>query len=289
MKHYSYRTEKSYVYWARRYIYFHDKKHPKTMGSGEVRSFCSHLAEKEHVSASTQNQAFNALVFLCTHVVKKELGVIDAVRAKRTKWLPVVLARAEVERVLALLSGTRAIMATLLYGSGLRLMECHRLRVNDIDIEQRQIIVRDGKGFKDRIAVLPESVIPDLTKHLERTKALHQAFTARRYGEVPYALEHKYPNAKYEWGWQYVFPAKYVSTDPRSGARRRHQVYESTLQRAAKKSDQACRNHHACRMPYLASQLCHLFAGIRLRYPHRTRTAGTQRRQNDDDLYPRDE
>jgi integron integrase len=238
MKHYSYRTEKSYVSWARRFIYFHDKKHPKTMGSCEVGSFWSHLAETEHVSASTQNQAFNALVFLYKHVVKKDLGVVDAVRAKRPNRLSMVLTRAEVERILAFLSGSQAIMATLLYGSGLRLMECHRLRAKDIDIEQRQIIVRDGKGFKDRITVLPETVIPDLTKHLERTKALHQLFTARGYGEVelPYALERKCPNAKYEWGWQYVFPARKVSTDPRSGARRRHHVHESTLQRAVKKA-----------------------------------------------------
>ena len=240
MKHYSYRTEQCYVYWARRYILFHNKKHPNTMGASEVRSFCSYLAEKEHVSASTQNQAFNAMVFLYRHIVKKELGVVDAVRAKRPGRLPVVLSRTEVERILLFLSGTQEIMATLLYGSGLRLMECHRLRVKDIDIEQRQIVVRDGKGFKDRITVLPEAVIPGLTKHLERTKALHQLFTERGYGEVelPYALERKYPNAKYEWGWQYVFPAKKASTDPRSGARRRHHIHESTLQRAVKKAIQ---------------------------------------------------
>ena len=240
MKHYSYRTEQSYVYWARRYIFFHGKKHPNTMGAPEVRSFCSYLAEKEHVSASTQNQAFNALLFLYRHVVGEELGVVDAVRAKRPSRLPVVLSRTEVERVLRLLSGTQALMATLLYGSGLRLMECHRLRVKDIDIEQRQIVVRDGKGFKDRVTVLPETVIPDLTKHLERIRALHHIFTERGYGEVelPYALERKYPNAKYEWGWQYVFPAKSVSIDPRSGARRRHHIHESTLQRAVKKAVQ---------------------------------------------------
>jgi integron integrase len=209
VKHYSYRTEQAYVYWARRYIFFHNKRHPNTMGSDEVRAFCSHLAESERVSASTQNQAFNALVFLYKHVIKQELGAIDSVRARRPRRIPVVLTRTEVERVLSFLTGTQAIMATLLYGSGLRLMECHRLRVKDIDIEQRQIIVRDGKGFKDRITVLPEAVIPDLQKHLKRTKALHEVFTERGFGEVelPYALERKYPNAKYEWGWQYVFPA----------------------------------------------------------------------------------
>ena len=183
-------------------------------------------------------QALNALVFLYKQLINKELGTIDAVRARRPKRLPVVLTNTEVYSVLSFLSGTPAIMVTLLYGGGLRLMECHRLRVKDIDFEQRQITVRDGKGFKDRITVLPESVIPEIEKHLERTKALHQVFTARGYGEVelPYALERKYPNAKYEWGWQYVFPAKNVSSDPRTGARRRHHVHESTLQRAVKKA-----------------------------------------------------
>ncbi|MBW8036316.1 MAG: integron integrase [Planctomycetes bacterium] len=238
VKHYAYRTEKSYVYWARRFIYFHNKKHPRTMGTCEVRAFLSHLAQHDNVSASTQNQALNALVFLYRQVMQKELGSIDAVRARRPKRLPVVLTQSEVEKILAFLSDTPAMMATLLYGSGLRLMDCHRLRVKDIDFEQRQIVVRDGKGFKDRITVLPESVIPDLKKHLEKTKALHQVFSARGYGEVelPYALDRKYPNAKYEWGWQYVFPAKDVSADPRSGARRRHHIHESTLQRAVKKA-----------------------------------------------------
>ena len=238
VKHYSYGTEKSYVYWVRRFIYFHNKAHPRNMATREVRAFLSHLAQQEHVSASTQNQALNALVFLYRQVIQKELGSIDAIRARRPKRLPVVLTQAEVRRILTFLSDTPAIMATLLYGSGLRLMECHRLRVKDIDFEQRQIVVRDGKGHKDRITVLPESVIPDLKRHLEKIKALHEVFAERGYGtvELPYALERKYPNAKYEWGWQYVFPAKNVSTDPRSGARRRHHIHESTLQRAARKA-----------------------------------------------------
>ena len=215
----------------------------------EVRAFLSHLAQQEHVSASTQNQALNALVFLYKQVIQKELGSIDAVRARRPKRLPVVLTRSEVEKILAFLSGTPAIMATLLYGSGLRLMECHRLRVKDIDFEQHQIIVRDGKGFKDRITVLPESVIPELTNHLRKINALHKEFSRRGYGEVelPYALERKYPTAKYERGWQYVFPAKSISTDPRSGARRRHHVHESTLQRAVKGGSTTCRNQPALR------------------------------------------
>lgn len=159
-------TEQCYVYWARRYVLFHDKKHPNTMGAPEVRSFCSHLAEKKHVSASTQNQAFNALVFLYRHVVGEELGVVGAVRAKRPRRLPVVLSRSEVQRVLSFLSGTQAIMATLLYGSGLRLMECHRLRVKDIDIEQLQDdgVTRSGDSRSHETSEADEGVAPDLCR-----------------------------------------------------------------------------------------------------------------------------
>lgn len=190
----------SYVYWAQRYIYFHQKKRPRTLGTCEVQAFLSHLTQHEHVSASTQNQALSALVFLYKQVIQKELGSINAVRARRPKRLPVVLTQSEVEKILTFLSGTPAIMTTLLYGSGLQLMECHRLRVKDIDVEQHQIIVCDGKGFKDRVTVLPESVLPELKNHLSKIKALHKEFSRRGYGEVepPYALERKYPNAKYE-------------------------------------------------------------------------------------------
>ena len=168
VKHYSYRTEKSYVHWVRRFIFFHEKRHPDSMGTDEVRSFLTHLAEDGHVSASTQNQALNALVFLYNHVLGRELGRIDAVRARRPTRLPVVLTRSEVKKVLSLLTGEQAVMGTLLYGSGLRLMECLRLRVHDIDFEQHQITVRDGKGFKDKITVLPDSAVPELRKHLGR-------------------------------------------------------------------------------------------------------------------------
>ena len=176
VKHYAYRTEKSYVYWVRRFIYFHQKKHPRSMGTCEVQAALSYLAQHEYVSASTQNQALNALVFLYKQVIQKELGSIDAVRARRPKRLPVVLTQSEVEKILAFLSGTPAIMATLLYGSGLRLMECHRLRVKDIDFEQHQIIVRDGKGFKDRVTVLPEPVLPELKNHLSKPRLCIRSF-----------------------------------------------------------------------------------------------------------------
>ena len=236
IKHYSLQTEKSYIQWVRRYIYFHNKRHPEEMGALDVQKYLSYLAVEQNVSASTQNQALNAIVFLYKNVLKKELGSIDAIRARKPKRLPVVLTVEETLLVLSQLSGVKQLMARLLYGSGLRLMECHRLRVKDIDITAKQIMVCNGKGFKDRVTVLAETVIPLLEEHLIRVKALHRDFLGRGYGEVelPYALERKYPSAKYEWGWQYVFPAKNISTDPRSKIRRRHHIHESSLQKAVK-------------------------------------------------------
>ena len=238
LKHYSLRTEKSYVHWVRRYILFHHKRHPARMGTAEVRAFLSHLAVEQHVAASTQNQALNALVFLYKHVLMQELGLIDAIRARRPKRLPVVLRYEETQAVLALLSGVNHLIAGLLYGSGLRLMKCLRLRVKDLDFSAGHIVVRNGKGFKDRVTVLPEALIPQLQAHLVRVKALHEEFLRRGYGDVelPDALRRKYPNAGGEWGWQYVFPARSISTDPRTGARRRHHVHESAVQRAVKKA-----------------------------------------------------
>ncbi len=221
---------------GRRFILFHKKRHPQEMGATEVQAFLNYLAVDQHVSASTQNQALNALVFLYKHVIKKELGTIDAIRARRPKRLPVVLTREETQKILSLLSGVNHLMARFLYGSGLRLMECLRLRIKDIDYSAKHIIVRDGKGSKDRVTILPETIIPELSQHLVRVKALHDDFLQRGYGEVelPYALVRKYPNAGREWAWQYVFPAKNISTDPRTGARRRHHIHESVLQRAVK-------------------------------------------------------
>jgi len=186
--------------------------------------------------SAANDQALNAIVFLYKNVLKKELGSIDAIRARKPKRLPVVLTVEETLMVLSQLSGVKQLMARLLYGSGLRLMECHRLRVKDIDISAKQIMVCNGKGFKDRVTVLADIVIPALEEHLIRVKALHRDFLGRGYGEVelPYALERKYPNAKYEWKWQYVFPAKNISTDPRSKVRHRHHVHESGLQKAVK-------------------------------------------------------
>jgi integron integrase len=239
LKHYSIRTEEAYVSWARRYILFHNRRHPKDMGSQEIEAFLTHLAVDQKVAASTQNQALNALLFLYRHVLRQDLDLpIEAIRAKRPKRLPTVMTREEVQRVLAALSGTHQLISKVLYGSGLRLVECLRLRVKDVDFAQHQIIVRDGKGMVDRITVLPDSLIAPLQEHLQRVQMLHQQDLADGYGAVylPFALERKYPNAHREWGWQYIFPAKRRSQDPRTGVTRRHHIHESTLQKAVRKA-----------------------------------------------------
>jgi integron integrase len=241
LKHYSIRTEEAYVSWARRYILFHNKRHPKDMGSQEIEAFLTHLAVGQKVAASTQNQALNALLFLYRHVLRQDLDLpIEAIRAKRPKRLPTVMTREEVQRVLAALSGTHQLISKVLYGSGLRLVECLRLRVKDVDFAQHQIIVRGGKGMLDRITILPDSLIKPLQEHLPRVPMLHQQDLADGYGAVylPLALERKYPNANREWGWQYVFPAKRRSEDPRTGVTRRHHIHESTLQKAVRKAAQ---------------------------------------------------
>jgi integron integrase len=238
-KHYSIRTEQAYVDWVRRYILFHKKHHPKDMGEKEVAQFISHLATDRRVASSTQNQALNAIVFLYKRVLNIELGDFGHMeRAKKPEKLPTVMARKEVNQVLSSMSGINQLMAKLLYGCGLRLMECVRMRVKDIDFEQNHIIVRDGKGMKDRSTMLPEQLKPLLMEHLERVRITHEQDLKNRLGEVylPFALERKYPNAAREWGWQYVFPSEKISKDPRSGKMRRHHVSESALQRAVQKA-----------------------------------------------------
>lgn len=241
MKHYSIRTERVYLDWIKRYILFHHKTHPAQMGAPEVEAFLSHLAVAGKVAASTQNQAKSALLFLYREVLALELPWLENVtRAKTPQRLPVVLTASEVKSVLNRLDGTLWLMASLLYGGGLRLMECVRLRVKDVDFEMRQVTVREGKGFKDRVTMLPESSIAPLQAHLARVRALHDEDVAEGYGAayLPYALEKKYPNAAKEWGWQYVFPARSLSVDPRSGVTRRHHVDEKSLQRAVKRAAQ---------------------------------------------------
>jgi len=238
-KHYSKRTEEAYAQWAKRFILFHNKRHPEEMGEKEINEFLTHLAVNERVAASTQNQALCAIVFLYKHVLKIEPGNFgDIVWAKKPKRLPVVFSREEVKAVLRYLSGLKWIMANLLYGSGLRLMECLRLRVQDLDYGNNQIIVRNGKGAKDRVTLFPEAVKKPLKQHLKDVKAQHLKYLANGYGTVylPYALERKYPNANREWKWQYVFPAHKLSIDPRSGVKQRHHLGDKYLQETVKKA-----------------------------------------------------
>jgi integron integrase len=231
-RHFSPKTEESYVHWIKRFIFFHNKRHPAQMGESEIAQFLSSLASDAHVSASTQNQALNALLFLYREILKKSIGYVNGVvRAKRPHRLPVVLTRQEVRSILATLDGSDWIMAMLLYGAGLRLMECLRLRVKDIDFTSNQIIVRAGKGDKDRHTMLPAAVKEPLAKHLDLVKRQHQRDLDRGLGRValPNALERKYPNAGKEWGWQWVFPASTHFTDRVTGEQRRHHVHETVF------------------------------------------------------------
>lgn len=237
VKHFSLSTERAYVGWIRRFILFHHKKHPKEMAEPEIRQFISHLAVDAKISASTQTVALSALLFLYRDVLKRDLPYIHHIeRAKPSKKLPVVFTRSEVQAVLARLEGTHYLIACLLYGSGLRLMEAVRLRVKDIDFERGEITVRQGKGAKDRVTMLPGSMIEGLQTHLKKVRVLHQADLKVGFGrvELPFALARKYPAAAREWGWQYVFPSVKLSRDPRSGEERRHHLYPDHIQRAVK-------------------------------------------------------
>ncbi len=239
MLHYSPRTEETYVGWIKRFIYYHNKRHPAEMSEQEIARFLSGLASQSHVSASTQNQALNAVLFLYREVLHKEIGYVNGVvRAKRPRRLPVVLTREEVKTLLSHLDGTNRLMATLLYGAGLRLMECLRLRVKDIDFANNQIVVRGGKGDKDRYTMLPASLREALAKHLEVVKRQHQCDLERGLARVvlPNALGRKYPNADREWGWQWVFPAPRHYTDRITGGQFRHHIHETILQRAVRQA-----------------------------------------------------
>jgi integron integrase len=239
MRHLSIRTEQAYINWIRRFILFHKKRHPAEMNEPEIRAFISDLAVNGNISASTQTVALSALLFLYRDVLKKQLPYVsDIERAPSRKKLPVVFTRDEVKRVLADLSGTHGIIVRLLYGSGLRLMECLRLRVKDVDFTYGQLTVRDGKGEKDRVTMLPESLRRPLEHHLKKVKLLHDEEIEAGFGEVhlPYALARKYTQAAKEWGWQYVFPAAKRSTDPRSGKVQRHHLSDNAIQSALKRA-----------------------------------------------------
>ena len=238
-RHYSRRTEKAYIHWIKRYIFFHGKRHPAEMGAAEVAAFLTSLAVQEKVAASTQNQALSALLFLYREVLGIDLPwVDDVVRAKRPLHLPVVLTREEVRAVLQPLDGVPRLMAILLYGAGLRLLECCRLRVKDVDFAANQLTIRDGKGHKDRATMLPAAVKVDLLAHLEHVRRQHEGDLRHGAGwvELPGALLRKYPNAGRAWGWQWVFPATRIYVDRVTGQRRRHHLHESVLQRAVKEA-----------------------------------------------------
>lgn len=238
VKNYSYRTEKSYVYWIKKYILFHGKRHPNDMGAPEIEAFLTHLAVEQHVAASTQNQALSALLFLYREVLKMPIEWVDVTWAKKPARLPVVLTNSEVRVVMGHLSGVSLLVTQLLYGSGLRVNEALRLRVKDVDFGQKLVIVRDGKGYKDRSTVLPAQVVPGLRHHLETARELHHQDLEQGNGRtsLPYALARKYPNANREWKWQYIFPSQTLSKDPQSDDHTlyRHHLHASTIQKAVK-------------------------------------------------------
>ncbi len=270
-RHLSFRTEKAYVGWIRRFIFFSGKRHPRNMGEPEVTTFLSHLAVQGRVSASTQNQALAAILFLYRNVLGQDLDWLDdIVRAKHAVRLPVVLTREQVQAVLSNMRGVAWIQASLLYGAGLRLMECARLRVKDIDFNQRRITVREGKGGKDRVTVLPDKVVTALRQHLERVRSLHQRDLELGLGrvELPNALARKYPNADREWGWQWVFPASRPYVDPKTGRPRRHHLHESVLQRAVKEAVRRA----ATPVPATCHTFRHSFATHLLEAGHDIRT-----------------
>ena len=237
LKHYSIRTEKAYISWIKRYIYFHNKRHPEDMGRTEIEAFLTDLAVNGKISASTQNQAFNALLFLYKQVLNINVfDGVDAIRAKKPQRLPTVLSVEETMAIIDAITGTYQLMVKILYGCGLRGIECARLRVKDIDFKLNQIVVRDGKGHKDRITVFPDDIKATLREHLKYVKNLHKHDLSNGYGRVylPNALAKKYKNAEKEWGWQYVFPSKSISVDPRTGINRRHHIHLNSLHKAIK-------------------------------------------------------
>jgi integron integrase len=258
-RHFSIRTEEAYLQWIRRFILFHGKRHPMQLGESDVAAFLSHLAVDGQVASATQNQALNALVFMYRNVLDRPLGQCTGiVRAKRPQRLPVVLTPDEVGRILRALKGIYWLIGCLQYGSGLRLLESVRLRVKDLDFEHHAILVRDGKGGKDRVVTLPDELVIPLKRHLATRRTLFERDCADGVGTVylPYALARKYPNAPSQWAWQYVFAAETVSTDPRSGERRRHHVDESSMQKAVRTAVREAQIHK----PASCHTLRHSFA-----------------------------
>jgi len=237
-KHYSLKTEQAYIRWIKHYILYHSKRHPDELGENEINAFIRHLAVNRNVSSSTQNQALCAIVYLYKHILKKEIGQLELIWANKPKKLPVVFTVQEVKNILNHLHGVHWPAAMLMYGSGLRLMECLRLRIKDIDFGFKQITIHDGKGFKDRVTLLPEKMIEPLQVHIKNVKKINEKDLDQGFGSVymPHALERKYPTASKEFGWQFVFPASQISADPRTGIERRHHLHETVIQKAIKQA-----------------------------------------------------
>ena len=238
VRHYSHRTEETYISWVRQYILFHKKRHPREMGVYEINAFITHLASERNVAASTQNQAISSILFLYRNVLEIQLDetALVPIRPTKPKRVPTVLSKTEAQAIIRQMTGVYRIMAQLMYGSGLRLMEVLRLRVQDLDFENRQIVVRDGKGENDRVTMFPEALLEPLRVHLKQVEAQHEQDLLDGFGTVylPYALERKYPNANREFAWQYVFPAPDLSIDPVTGLKQRHHINETSLQKAVK-------------------------------------------------------
>jgi integron integrase len=290
VRHYSIRTEQAYCDWIRRFVIFHGKRHPSALGAADVEAFLTSLAVEGRVAASTQNQAKSALLFLYKEVLGAELPWLDHIqKAKAPIRLPVVLTRAEVGQVLARLQGVHRLIGALLYGTGLRIMEGMRLRVKDVEFSRREILVRDGKGNKDRVTMLPLRVVGPLREQVEHVRELHRSDLADGFGAVwlPFALDRKYPGAAREWGWQYVFPAGARSIDLRDGVERRHHLADQAFQRAMKNAVRGAGLAKPATPHTLRPFLRDAPAGIRLRHPHSAGAARALGREHDDDLYAR--
>lgn len=279
--HYAIRTEEAYVSWILRFIKFNETRHPKEMGKHEIERFLSHLAMNRNMARNTQDQAMNAILFLYKYVLRMPVNdKIEAVRSRKPKRLPTVLSREEVSRLIKLIPGTHQTMAKLLYGSGLRLLEAVRLRVQDLDFDNKQLMVRDGKGNIDRSTLFPAPVHQPIKSHLERAKALHQEDLRKGYGHVylPYALERKYTGAARAWNWQYVFPSKNLSVDPRGGAIRRHHSGRVNSSKGCKKSVKQRWHYQKSKPSYLTSFFCNPLIRIGCKYPYCAGAIRAQRR-----------
>jgi integron integrase len=274
MRHYSSRTEKTYLHWIREYIYFHNKKHPREMGIAEINQFLAHLVTDKKISASTQNQALSAILFLYRHVLHVELdeASLAEFRPQQSKTIPTVLSKEEAKLVIGKLTGVYKILAQLMYGGGLRVMETLRLRVKDIDFANHQVIVRDGKGDNDRVTILPDGVVQVLQLHLRQTKIIHEKDLAEGFGSVylPFALERKSPNASREWIWQYVFPASTLFMEAATGIKRRHHLHETAVQRAVREAARLAKiNKHVTPHTFRHSFATHLLQNAMIFAPCR--------------------